>query len=115
MMKVADLKEERNKWLLALEQMLQGNILMKNRLAEIIKDDITAASLDKAEYFHNELLQKDAVIALLRYDIARQNRLGVTTENENAVFQKHEKLRSDMQMMDIEFSRLQHDFNTVFS
>lgn len=111
MIKVADLKEEREQWLQTLEQMLQDNIYMKNRLAEIIKEDITASSLEKAEFFHNELLHKDAVIALLRYDIIKQNKIATTLENENAVSRKHEKLRSDMQMMEAEFSRLLNDFN----
>eukprot|EP01012_Entosiphon_sulcatum_P027130 TRINITY_DN32694_c0_g1_i1.p1 TRINITY_DN32694_c0_g1~~TRINITY_DN32694_c0_g1_i1.p1 ORF type:complete len:115 (+),score=29.14 TRINITY_DN32694_c0_g1_i1:94-438(+) len=114
MIKVADLKDERTKWLQTLEQMLQDNIYMKNRLAEIIKDDITAASLEKAEYYHNELLHKDAVIALLRYDIIKQNKINVTDLNENAVSQKHEKLRNDMQMMEVEFARLRNEFNAEF-
>lgn len=113
MIKVADLKEERELWLQTLEQMLQDNIYMKNRLAAIIKEDITASSLEKAEYYHNELLHKDAVIALLRYDIIKQNKIA-TIENENAVSRKHEKLRSDMQMMEAEFSRLLNDFNIVY-
>lgn len=114
MIKVADLKEERELWLQTLEQMLQDNIYMKNRLAAIIKEDITASSLEKAEYYHNELLHKDAVIALLRYDIIKQNKIVTTIENENAVSRKHEKLRSDMQMMEAEFSRLLNDFNIVY-
>jgi len=114
MIKVADLKEERTKWLQTLEQMLQDNIYMKNRLAGIIKDDITAASLEKAEYFHNELLQKDAVIALLRYDIIKQNKTNLTDVNENAVSRKHEKLRNDMLLMEVEFSKLLNDFNTGY-
>ncbi len=114
MIRVVNIKVEREQWLQTLEHMLQDNIYMKNKLAEIIKEDISAASLERAEYFHNELLNKDAVIALLRYDIIHQSRINVTDINQNAVAQKHEKLRSDMQMMEAEFGRLLNEFNIEF-
>ena len=114
MIRVVNIKVEREQWLQTLEHMLQDNIYMKNKLAEIIKEDISAASLERAEYFHNELLNKDAIVALLRYDIIHQSRISVTDVNENAVSQKHEKLRSDMQMMEAEFGRLLNEFNIEF-
>jgi hypothetical protein len=116
MIKVLHQQQERQTWLRTLDYIQQETIYLKNQLAEVIKNDIPKSLLEKAEYFQNEFLNKDAVIALLRYDIAKQNKAADTDpENENKTAKKQDKLRSDMEMMEKEFSRLKFDFNSYLS
>ena len=66
-------------------------------------------------------MDKDAVIAILRYDIALQNDLiedsntPVDTDVSSKIILKQNKLREDMQRMEKEFNRLKFDFNNYLS
>lgn len=95
-------QEERYTWLRMLDVIQQENIELKNQLAEMIKNDIGRKSLERAEYYQNEFLNKDTIIALLRHDIVRQN---------NTEKLKQEKLRRDMDLMGKEFNRLKTEFS----
>lgn len=114
---IAYQKEEQQKWLRTLDYLQQENIFLKNQLANIIKNDISSVSLEKAEYFQNEFLNKDAVIALIRYDIAKQSKAttNLDPEAERKTAKRHEKLRSDIEKMEKEFNRLKHDFSTYIA
>lgn len=114
---IAYQQEEQQKWLRTLDYLQQENIFLKNQLANIIKNDISSVSLEKAEYFQNEFLNKDAVIALIRYDIVKQNKSNTSLdpETERKSVKRHEKLRSDIEKMEKEFSRLKHDFSVYLT
>lgn len=112
------LKKEREIWTRTLDYIQQENVFLKNYLADIIKDEIKPDMLEQVEYFQNQFINKDAVIALLRYDIANQNKL---SENgaDNGEFAKIQsrqiKLRADMEKMEREFSKLKFQFNTYIA
>ena len=63
--------------------------------------------LEEVEYFQNQLVDKDTVISLLRYDLAEQNKLldRYAPENgsPNDISNKHSKLRGDMEKTEKEF------------
>jgi hypothetical protein len=99
-------QEERYIWLRALDIIQQENIELKNQLAEMMKHDIEIKALEKAEYYQNEFLNKDTVIALLRHDIIKQT---------NTEPNKQDKLRKDMDMMSKEFRRLKLEFNNYLA
>lgn len=112
------LKKERETWIRTLDYIQQENVFLKNYLADIIKDDIKPDMLEQAEYFQNQFINKDAVIALLRYDIANQNKLSeIGADNgEFAKIQSRQiKLRADMEKMEREFSKLKFQFNTYIA
>ena len=118
--KINHLKHERDTWLRALNYIQQENVFLKNNLGEIIKeDDITTEMLEQIEYFQNQFLNKDAVLALLRYDIAEQNKLCnhklVTELNLPEILKRQNKLRVDMEKMEKEFSQLKAKFNNYMS
>lgn len=116
MIKELHLQQERQTWLRTLDYIQQETIHLKNQLAEIIKTDIQNGLLEKAEYFQSEFLNKDTVIALLRYDIAKQNNAEVSgPDTEKRITKKQDKLRSDMEKMEKEFSRLKFDFNNYLA
>jgi hypothetical protein len=101
-------------WLRTLNYMQQENVYLKNRLADLIKNGMEDTLLEQVEYFQNQFLNKDAIILLLRQDIAHESKLdGTLTESKNV--KKHDKLSKDMEMMEKEFSRLKFDFNNYLS
>lgn len=113
MTKIVHQQQEIQTWLRTLDYIQQETIHLKNQLAEIIKNDVAPALLEKAEYFQNEFLKKDTVISLLRHDIVKQNKLTDTDiDSEKRMAKRQEKLRSDMEMIEKEFSKLKFNFNT---
>jgi hypothetical protein len=105
---------ELDTWQRTLNYIQQENIYLKNRLAEIIKNGMDDTLLDQVEYFQNQFLNKDAIVTLLRQDIATERNLnGDLSNNKN--LKKHDKLRKDMGMMESEFSKLKFDFNSYLS
>ena len=111
---IQHLEHERETWLRTLDYIQQENIHLKTRLAGIIKYEVDNDLLEQVEYFQNQFLNKDAVITLLRHDIATIKDIDFTTFNKK-ILVKHEKLRKDMELMEKEFSRLKFDFNNYLS
>lgn len=113
-------KHEYRTWLRTLEFLQQENIFLKDRLTDIVKNDISTELLDKAEFFQNSFINKDTVIALLRYEIKEQNRaLDEGYNNGNGLNAKIEskqgQLREDINKMESEFSKLKFEFNNYLS
>lgn len=117
--KIKQYRHENGTWIRTLDYMQQENVYLKNRLAEIVRDKLEQTLLEQVEYFQNNFLNKDAVIALLRHDIATESQ-GISTQwtNDNIDLDwlaKHERLRVDMSKMEKEFSRLKFEFNKYLS
>lgn len=114
-------KHENETWLRTLDYFQQENIYLKNRIAQIAKTNINNSFLFDLENFQNRFVDKDAVIAILRYDIAIQNDLIEDINNANDEVMNHKiilnqnKLRDDMQQMEKEFNRLKFDFNNYLA
>lgn len=117
--KIKQFKHENNTWFRTLDYMQQENVHLKNRLAEIAKNKLEKKLLEQVEYFQNSFLNKDAVIALLRRDIAAQNQsIDLNWANDGIDknwLARHEKLRVDMNKMEKEFSKLKYEFNDYMS
>ena len=111
---IEHIQHELETWLRTLDYIQQENIHLKTRLAGIIKHEVDNDLLEKVEYFQNQFLNKDAVITLLRHDIASIKDIDIASFNKK-VLVKHEKLRKDMELMEKEFSRLKFDFNNYLS
>ncbi|MBS1773176.1 MAG: hypothetical protein JST82_09955 [Bacteroidetes bacterium] len=95
-------QDERYTWLRMLDIIQLENIELKNQLAELVRNGIGSKTLEKAEYYQNEFLNKDTVVALLRRDVIRYS------DADNS---QQGKLRRDMDLMQKEFSRLKTEFN----
>ena len=115
-------KHENDTWLRTLDYFQQENIYLKNRLAQIAKTNINGNFLNDLEVFQTRFVDKDTVIAILRYDIALQNDLiesfdpiSDQTDKGSRIIQNQNKLRDDMQQMEREFNRLKFDFNNYLS
>jgi hypothetical protein len=113
-MNLEQLYHELDTWTRTLNYIQQENIHMKNRLAAIVKNGLANELLEKVEYFQNCFLNKDAVIGLLRQDIAHENKLEQALLDKE-IIEAHNKLRKDMDLMEKEFSGLKFDFNNYLS
>ena len=106
------LKQEQEVWLKTLERLRLENLLLKNRLIEVIRKDISKEQLEKAEFFQGLFLDKDTVIALLRRDIARMAaRIVPVLPERNGYMAERNKLREDIYRMEMEFSAVKDQFN----
>ena len=117
--KIEQFRHENETWIRTLDYMQQENIYLKNRLAAIVKNDFDKRLLEQVEYFQNSFLNKDAIIALLRHDIAKQDQV-IDTEwasegLDKKWLSKQEKLRVDMDKMEKEFGRLKYEFNSYLA
>ena len=95
-------------WLRMLDYHQQENVYVKTRIAEIVKGTVTRETLERLEYYQSLFLNKDAVIVLLRREIAQ---LSDTIKNKETVEAALSLLRKDIQRMDQEFSTLRAEFN----
>ena len=94
-------------WLRMLDFQQQENVYMKTRIAEVVKANVSKEVLDRLEHFQNMLLNKDAVIALVRRDILRLS----PEAHDGSAKVSQESLRRDMYKMEQEFNTLRNGFN----
>jgi hypothetical protein len=64
------LRLETNRWKKLLNVMRDENIDLKNRLADILKNDFDKSLLEHLEYFHARFIREDERIGLIRDDVA---------------------------------------------
>lgn len=113
-----NIKQEQMSWLKTLEGLRQENVFLKNRLAEIIKDNVSTEMLEKAEQFLAIFIDKDTVISLLRRDIAQLS--AATTANSingelNKALLEQAKLKHDVERMSKEFTTVKTKFNAFLA
>jgi len=114
-MKIKNLKNEIDTWVRALNYIQEENIFLKNRLSEIIKNDVSEAALEQFEYFQNQLINKDTITGLLRHDIADHCRSLEDPEQQSVNFSiilnKQDHFRKDINTMEKDFNKLKVEFN----
>ena len=103
--------EEASDWLKILDTLQQENVRLKNRIAEVIRMDVNGNTLDQAELILSSIINKEAVIALLRRDIVQHIK---ETTNGNAEL-KQSKLREDIGKMQDELKRLAAELASYIS
>jgi|SRR5688572_33229282 len=119
-LKIMQLKQESEEWKRLLNFMVDENIHLKHRLAEILRNISDTPFLEQAEEFQSRFLKKDMLISLLRDDIAdmesslvknRSTISGIGPEIKN----KLKKLRHNIAQTERQFNKLKMDFNTYMS
>lgn len=97
----------------------EENIVLKNRLSEILKDSFDKNLLEQAELFHTDFIRKDERIHLLRNDLAGLDSLLAKTTNgeKNAAVEidgRLLELRNNINIAENQFIKMQSDFNKYF-
>lgn len=105
---------ENRSWIRLLEFFKQENIMLKNRLAEVLEQQVGRDFLARAEQFQNKFIVKDEVIDELRHDINSQLQdMGGNSDIllPEKLLKKQEKLRNEMEYFEKEFTSLKNEFN----
>ncbi|WP_276482257.1 hypothetical protein [Paraflavitalea pollutisoli] len=100
-----------------LEFLLQENVILKTRLAEVLRDNAFPTELMvTVEQFQEWLLQKDAVIALMRQEAAELEKTLARFLHEDGtlkvIVHNQKKLRKDLKTLGLAFSDLRSQFNS---
>lgn len=115
-LKIMQLRHENESWKRLLNFMLDENIHLKHRLAEILRYQSDALFLEQAEEFQSEFIKKDMLISLLRDDIAELDSSllkkeltagDISPEIKNRI----KKLRNNIAQTERQFNKMKLDFN----
>jgi hypothetical protein len=118
-LKLRQLKHESDTWKRAVGFIMDENIHLKHRLAEILNDDVDSKLLQKAEGFQNGFIRVDELIRFLRNEIASFDK-SLTGEipgdgiDEPGLPGKLKAIRSGITRVEQRFNRLKREFNNYF-
>jgi hypothetical protein len=114
---IRQFKHESDTWKRRLEDLLRENVYLKDQLAERLNDSITGKDfLEVAEQYLNRFIPQDEIINLIRHDITVYDKLlakegSMDKAIEEMIEQKNEKMRRELQMLDLTFHNLKVQFN----
>ena len=110
-LKLKQIEYEFDSWNRSLEYIVDGNIRLKNRLSEILKDKFDKYLLEEVDDFQTRFIKEDELISLIRNDIAELKRL-----SDRAIFEKGKlkpeidrklkKIRNNLGIAEKQFSLL---------
>lgn len=111
---------ETESWKRSLGFMAEENTRFKNKLSEILKDRFDKNLLEEVDNFQSRFIKEDALIHLLRNDVAEMERL---LEREAFEYRRTikeidkslKKLRNNMRVAENQFGRLKSAFNNFLS
>ena len=115
-MKLIQLQYECGTWKRLLDFMMDENILLKNRISEILKNDFDKTHMEDLEGFQNRFITLDEVIAMLRNDVAKFEKLLTSELFENEAnfhrsLRELKNLRNNIGIAEIQSSGLKLEFN----
>lgn len=106
------MQSEVETWLRAIDFVKAENNYLKNRLSEVIQNDVSFETLDQIENYQNNFITKDTIIALLVKDItAHKKSLSTAPLPEKDTINTHNKLRDDIGKIEREFITTAANFN----
>ncbi len=114
---VEQIQYEIDTWKRLLTFMLDENIWLKNRLIEILKNELNKINLTSIEAYHNSFVREDDMISVLRNDISEISKLVLTGQlftDGNSLVEANNKLetiRRHVSILEKDFSQLKSDFN----
>ena len=107
---------ENQTWSRALDFYLQENSYLKTRLSQVVDRNTDSEFVSRAEQFQNSFIQHDEFIRDLKKDVSDLGQLlqkslaGLQTD-ENRLFQKHRKLRNEVEHFEKKFGEAKSQFN----
>lgn len=119
-LKLKQFEYELDTWISSLEYIVDGNIRLKNRLSDILKDKFDKYLLEEVDDFQNRFINIDELVSLIRNDIAELNKLFERNLFEKGklkpeIDRKVKLIRSNLNTVEKRFTRLKSDFNTFLS
>ncbi len=107
-------QKELQAWWRKLEGLQQENVLLKHKVADILKFDVDRIAIDKVERYLASFIEKDAILAILRRDIAQEMKAdGYSTQTgvKDMLSKKRTDLRKDIAQIESAFYKLKSDFH----
>ena len=116
-LKLKQLQHESDTWKRSLGFMMDENVQLKNRLAEILRTEFDKSLLDDIEDFQTSFLREDEMISLLKTDIAKLDKLlvrevfedGQIVDNINRMLKE---IRRNISIAESHFGKLKLEFNS---
>lgn len=106
---------EIKEWSTTIDNLKQENVILKNRLSEVVKGTLSNSLIDSAESFQQKFINKDQVIDLLRHDIsdllAGISKRNMAGDNDDKI----SLLRRDVQRIVLEFNKMKSSFERFLS
>jgi len=114
--RVNQFRKECESWRRLLDYLLHENSFLKNRLADIVIQDIDSEMLSEAEDFQNNFIRMDEMIRLLKWDvIAYDSSLTLISSHDTNELEKHskkqKKIRTEAEALEQGFNKLKFVFN----
>jgi hypothetical protein len=119
-LKFKQLHYECQTWKRLLGFMMDENIHLKNRIAEILKKGFDKNLLEEVENFQSRFIKEDELIGLLRNDMAELDKLlinGVPEDNmiTKDIDKRLKKIRDNIITAEKYFGKLKLEFNNYLS
>jgi len=109
-------------WDRLLDYIQEENIHYKNRISDILKNDIDGSLLEMIESFLNKFILEDSNIAIFRHYISEANskitKKQKDPENQESIDNimiTQNKLKKEIEIIEKEFNGLKFEFNKYFS
>lgn len=115
-LKLKQLQFESNTWKRLLRFMMEENNHLKNRIAEILKDDFDKNLLKEIENFQSNFIKQDELINLLRNDAADLDKLLIPEIFEDGkinseINKKLKNLRNNITTIEKQCTQVKLEFN----
>jgi len=115
-LKLKQLQFESNTWKRLLCFMMDENNHLKNRIAEILKDDVDKNLLEEIENFQSNFIKQDELINLLRNDAAELDKLLIKKIFEDGkiikeINKKLKDLRNNIPTIENQCTKVKLEFN----
>ncbi len=119
-LKLKQLQYESETWKRLLSFIQEENVHQKNRLSEILKEEINNNILDDVEAFYNSFLFEDEHIIFLRNEIDKvtkelQKDIFVEGKIKKSLEMKLKELRNNIKDAERRFSQIKIAFNSYLS
>lgn len=113
---------ERKAWDRLLDYIQEENIHYKNRVVEILKNDIDRTLIDMIESFLNKFVMEESNISILRHYISEANNKITGKQKDSGqresidkIVITQNKLRIEIEVIEKEFNGLKFEFNKYLS
>lgn len=118
--KLKQYQYEIDTWKRLLAFTKEENILLKNRLTSILKNDFTESLLDELEFYNSRLIELDGLIEQTGNEVDELNRLLVREIFEDGKILKLltsrlKRTRQLVTLMEKQFNRVKMEFNSYLS
>ena len=105
------MQAERESWKQLLSSRTEENVLLKNSLADILKNNFNANSLEDIEDFQTQFIEQDEWIKSLKKDIIELDKVFEDGEIEGPLDMIVERFRRNLDSSSKKFSYLKSAFN----